>query len=244
MKKQILFLTLSTVLTFGLTNAEVGSIGLTKALQNSNENSAVACVMFAKSLKYGDGQKNNRHSEVRELQDKLFEKGYLKVSSTGYFGPATREAVKKYQKDNNIPTTGNVYNMTLGQLKKHFCEKKDDGNKNRPVTTDCKVWNDGCNTCSKASATDTNSMCTMMACPAGNLNKPYCKEYFPNTTQALLKACPTEKILDRMPIVCVKAPCEAGDRSYYIYNGVRKEISEFDKDYVKNNCTVKETVVY
>jgi hypothetical protein len=47
-----------------------------------------------------------------------------------------------------------------------------------------------------------------------------------------------------MPVMCIKAPCPAIDNSYYIYNNERKEISDFDANYVKNNCSVKESVVY
>lgn len=59
-----------------------------------------------------------------------------------------------------------------------------------------------------------------------------------------IKDCPSEKIVNYMPVMCIRAPCPAIDNSYYIYNGVRKEISDFDANYVKNSCNVKETIVY
>ncbi len=57
-----------------------------------------------------------------------------------------------------------------------------------------------------------------------------------------IKDCPSEKIINMMPVMCIKAPCPPIDNSYYIYNGARKEITDFDAYYVKNSCNVKETV--
>ena len=55
--------------------------------------------------------------EVIELQEKLIEKGYLnKKYRTGYFGPITKDAVLKYQKDNNIKQTGVVAELTIDSL--------------------------------------------------------------------------------------------------------------------------------
>lgn len=164
--------------------------GLENAVLHANENSNVGCVLFAKSMKYGDNDRNGRGDDVRELQEKLREKGYLNASSTGYYGPMTREAVKRYQRDNGISPTGNIFEKTLGQLKKHFCEVRGNGNNNAsssPITNNCKVWYDGCNTCSKSTATGT-AACTMMYCAMGGdanwfaAHKPYCKEYFATTT--------------------------------------------------------------
>lgn len=55
--------------------------------------------------------------EVIELQEKLVEEGYLnKKYLTGYYGPNTVEAVKKYQKDNGIKQTGMVAELTIESL--------------------------------------------------------------------------------------------------------------------------------
>ena len=55
--------------------------------------------------------------EVIELQQKLVDKGYLnKKYLTGYFGPNTVEAVKKYQKDNGIKQTGVAAELTIDAL--------------------------------------------------------------------------------------------------------------------------------
>jgi hypothetical protein len=57
----------------------------------------------------------------------------------------------------------------------------------------------------------------------------------------LIKDCPEEKIVNRMP-----GPPAKGDKdkSYYIYKGKRKKISDFDANWIEKNCEVKETVVY
>jgi len=48
-------------------------------------------------------------ADVREVQSALIEKGYLQASATGYFGPATVAAVKKFQCDKKIVCSGSAY---------------------------------------------------------------------------------------------------------------------------------------
>ncbi len=145
------------------------------------ENNNLACVLFSKALKYGDGYKNGKGKEVKDLQEKLREKGYLNASSTGHYGFLTREAVKKYQRDNGILATGNIFERTLGQLKKHFCGAGNSDNNNNastsPITNNCKVWFDGCNNCSKSTISGA-AACTMMYCDKNG--EVFCKEYFSN----------------------------------------------------------------
>lgn len=59
----------------------------------------------------------------------------------------------------------------------------------------------------------------------------------------LIKDCPDEKIINKMPVVSKdgKAPSE---NSYYIYKGARKELGDFDENYLKKNCNVKVTEVH
>ncbi len=56
---------------------------------------------------------------------------------------------------------------------------------NPALDPQCKVWYDGCNTCSRTTP-GSEGMCTMMACiqgfPMGQAPKPYCKEYFTAST--------------------------------------------------------------
>lgn len=59
----------------------------------------------------------------------------------------------------------------------------------------------------------------------------------------LLKECPDEMILNKMPRV------EGASRpklppSYYIKDGVRREIQEYDHEWLRNNCTIPVQEVY
>ena len=56
----------------------------------------------------------------------------------------------------------------------------------------------------------------------------------------LLKVCPEEWIQNRMPGI-------AGDttpKEYYRYKGIRRELSEFDVNWVKTNCSITPEIAY
>lgn len=55
--------------------------------------------------------------QVKTLQDFLYEKGYLKATPNGYFGPGTFAAIKMYQADNGISQTGTVGPLTRASIK-------------------------------------------------------------------------------------------------------------------------------
>ncbi|MEK7128199.1 MAG: hypothetical protein AAB933_01370 [Patescibacteria group bacterium] len=59
------------------------------------------------------------------------------------------------------------------------------------------------------------------------------------TSISLLKLCPSEKISNQMPV-----PGGTRHTTYFILNGQRRELSEFDLSWVEKNCTVKEHVVF
>ncbi|MDO8482710.1 MAG: hypothetical protein Q7S86_02740 [bacterium] len=57
----------------------------------------------------------------------------------------------------------------------------------------------------------------------------------------LLKVCPSEKIVNKMPTTM---PNSNPPSTYFILNGERRELSEFDLSWVAGNCSVEEQVVY
>ena len=58
------------------------------------------------------------HNDVKELQDVLKGKGYFTYhTSTGYFGSITKDALIRFQRDNNLPATGVADAATVRALK-------------------------------------------------------------------------------------------------------------------------------
>lgn len=55
-------------------------------------------------------------SKTQELQLLLIEAGYNPGPADGYMGKKTQDALKKFQKDNNLPITGNADNDTYAKL--------------------------------------------------------------------------------------------------------------------------------
>jgi hypothetical protein len=55
----------------------------------------------------------------------------------------------------------------------------------------------------------------------------------------LIQDCPEQKIIDSMPVIGPSGP-----RSYFIYKGERRELDEFDLDWVESHCQVPVLVVY
>jgi hypothetical protein len=53
----------------------------------------------------------------------------------------------------------------------------------------------------------------------------------------LTRACPDEMIINRMPGTQPQS-------SYYIVDGVRREISEYDTEWIADNCNVPVQEVY
>lgn len=58
---------------------------------------------------------------------------------------------------------------------------------------------------------------------------------------SLLRVCPEEWYSNRMPstVGSNDVPSE-----YFVYKGVRRELSEFDINWVKTNCLIKSQAVY
>lgn len=56
----------------------------------------------------------------------------------------------------------------------------------------------------------------------------------------LIRDCPDGKIINAMPSVGEGGP----PREYYIYKGVRRELYEFDEEWLQKNCKIKTTVAH
>lgn len=73
------------------------------------------------------------------------------------------------------------------------------------------------------------------------LSNPTSTEEKIETTNGKIKDCPDERIMNAMPTTDGKPRVP---NQYYIYKGLRKEISDFDSVWVKEHCKVKTTVAY
>jgi peptidoglycan hydrolase-like protein with peptidoglycan-binding domain len=72
--------------------------------------------------------RGNENNQVFILQEFLVEKGLLKATPNGYFGPQTFAAVKLYQKSKGIIQTGNVATLTRQSVKLETCTVKSPAN--------------------------------------------------------------------------------------------------------------------
>jgi peptidoglycan hydrolase-like protein with peptidoglycan-binding domain len=54
--------------------------------------------------------------DIKKVQETLRDKGYYTASVDGRMGPQTREAIRQYQKSENLPVTGRLDGETAGKL--------------------------------------------------------------------------------------------------------------------------------
>lgn len=84
-----------------------------------NDTPIVRCdVQITRTLQVG-----SENSEVYALQQLLSRAGYLYATPNGYFGPATKSAVKRFQSANYIQSTGIVGPSTRNALNERFCDE-------------------------------------------------------------------------------------------------------------------------
>lgn len=62
------------------------------------------------------GQAHDSQSALQNAQQELKNDGYYKGTVNGVDGPATRSAIRRYQKDNNLKATGRLDRETQKQL--------------------------------------------------------------------------------------------------------------------------------
>jgi hypothetical protein len=86
----------------------------------SAQSATSSCINLSKDMQFGS-RDVNANGKVTVLQGFLISKGYLNASSTGYFGPMTLAAVKKYQATSTISQTGFVGPLTRASIKAKTC---------------------------------------------------------------------------------------------------------------------------
>ncbi|HCC06488.1 TPA: hypothetical protein DEP94_04020 [Candidatus Nomurabacteria bacterium] len=80
-----------------------------------------SCVDLQNNLAYKQSKDSNSNGEVSDLQSFLQEQGLLTSDPTGYFGALTFNAVKTFQKQNNLLAYGYVGQMTRALIKDISC---------------------------------------------------------------------------------------------------------------------------
>jgi len=81
---------------------------------------SITCVDLSYDLYQGLGDKGTDRS-ILNLQNYLLKNNYLLSTPNGYFGPATLSAVKRYQLDNGISSTGRVGPITRKKIRDNSC---------------------------------------------------------------------------------------------------------------------------
>lgn len=64
--------------------------------------------------------------------------------------------------------------------------------------------------------------------------------YLTRAHAPMIKQCPDEWIEDRMPTT----EGDNFERQYLVFRGERKEIKDYDLDWIKSNCSVQVQYVY
>ena len=85
------------------TGGQCASLSVVVSVANNTNTNSQVNYTFPRYLGYGD-----KGDDVLQLQNLLKEKGYLLATPNGRYGPATKLAVQKFQKDNGIKQSGNV----------------------------------------------------------------------------------------------------------------------------------------
>lgn len=68
-------------------------------------------------------QIGSKGSQVREVQNYLYQLKYLRTSPSGYYGSSTAEAVRSFQLENHLKADGNVNEDTLEILEADFRDR-------------------------------------------------------------------------------------------------------------------------
>lgn len=112
MKKIII----SLFVAVSLVSPALASAAPTAATVSNSTTVAPSCVVITRTIYPGA-----RSDEVSKLQSVLNAKGYLDSTPTGFFGAMTSAALKKFQADNKLETTGSVGPRTRALIQSASC---------------------------------------------------------------------------------------------------------------------------
>jgi peptidoglycan hydrolase-like protein with peptidoglycan-binding domain len=107
------------------------------ALNTATSSAAVTIILpmgFSKELEYG--MTNN---DVRALQERLIELGFLKTSATGFYGPATRVAVQVFQRSKSIVSNGRFGPLTMAAMNSVGVQAKTEATSLNKFTVDLRM---------------------------------------------------------------------------------------------------------
>ena len=103
-------------------NAQVGD--------TDNDNGSCVDLQYNMRYRMRDVSVNN---EVSDLQDYLIAEGYLSGNTTGFFGVATLKAVKSFQAQNGLISSGYVGPVTRAKIKSLSCDTANNYNNSDPA---------------------------------------------------------------------------------------------------------------
>ena len=140
----------------------VSLIFSTYSISFAQTNNDLNCIELNYNLTYKKSRDVSTKGEVTVLQNFLKENGYMKVDPNGFFGPSTFNAVKSFQKNNKLSSSGYVGAITRARIKEISCGLTKTENINpvfctmeyrscsdgspMPRDTDCKWREDKCKT--------------------------------------------------------------------------------------------------
>lgn len=101
-----------------------------------SSSSAAKCIIITNNLYLGASDRFISGSNVAQLQAFLIAQGYLHTNATGFYGPQTFSAIKRFQKDYGILSIGLTGPITRAQIQKVSC-----GTFNPPITNASPVIN-------------------------------------------------------------------------------------------------------
>jgi hypothetical protein len=139
---------------------------------------AAVCSVPQKNIQLGQ-RDSKKDISVAQLQQFLNTR-YSGTIINGYFGPKTKAAVLRFQKEQKLPQTGKVGPQTRARMQQ-LCgtlpRTTSDGPDENDTGPNCKVLYDGCNVCFRDDIGGPLK-CTMRACPVEKEKDTICKAFF------------------------------------------------------------------